>query len=92
MAIRIQPLLISDAKDLEGAFSAMVKERADALAVQPLPITNIGQGRRIAELAVKTACGQSRIRRNFSKPVACSRTDPIAWHCGPAPQRSWIGF
>jgi putative ABC transport system substrate-binding protein len=53
MAIRTQPLLISDAKDLEGAFSAMVKERADALAVQPLPITNIGQGRRIAELAVK---------------------------------------
>jgi putative tryptophan/tyrosine transport system substrate-binding protein len=53
MGIRIQLLLISDAKDLEGAFSAMVKERADALAVQPLPITNIGQGRRIAELAVK---------------------------------------
>jgi hypothetical protein len=43
MAIRIQPLLISDAKDLEGAFSAMVKERANALAVQPLLITNIGQ-------------------------------------------------
>jgi putative ABC transport system substrate-binding protein len=53
MGIRIQLLLISDAKDLEGAFSAMVKERADALAVQPLLITNIGQGRRIAELAVK---------------------------------------
>jgi putative tryptophan/tyrosine transport system substrate-binding protein len=53
MGIRIQLLLISDAKDLEGAFSAMVKERADALAVQPLLFTNIGQGRRIAELAVK---------------------------------------
>jgi putative tryptophan/tyrosine transport system substrate-binding protein len=53
MGIRIQLLLISDAKDLEGAFSAMVKERANALAVQPLLITNIGQGRRIAELAVK---------------------------------------
>ena len=53
MGIRIQPLLISDAKDLEAAFASMVKERADALAIQPLLITNIGQGRPIAELATK---------------------------------------
>ena len=53
MGIQIQPLLIGDAKNLEDAFAAMVKERAGALAIQPLLITNIGQGRRIAELAVK---------------------------------------
>jgi len=51
--IRIQPLRIGDPKELEGAFSAMVKERAGAVAIQPLLITSIGQGRRIAELAAK---------------------------------------
>jgi putative ABC transport system substrate-binding protein len=65
MGIRIQLLLISDAKDLEGAFSAMVKERANALAVQPLLITNIGQGRRIAELAVKNRLPTVADSRDF---------------------------
>ena len=53
LGIRIQPLRIEDPKELEGAFSAMVKERAGAVAIQPLLITSIGQGRRIAELAAK---------------------------------------
>jgi putative tryptophan/tyrosine transport system substrate-binding protein len=53
MAIQIQPVLIGDAKDLESAFSAVVKERAGALTIQPLLISNISLGRRIAELAVK---------------------------------------
>jgi putative ABC transport system substrate-binding protein len=51
LGIRIQPLQIGDPKELEGAFSALVKERAGAVAIQPLLITSIGQGRRIAELA-----------------------------------------
>ena len=53
LGIRIQPLRIGDPKELDGAFSAMVKERAGAVAIQPLLITSIGQGRRIAELAAK---------------------------------------
>ena len=53
LGIRIQPLRIGDPKELDGAFSAMVKERAGAVAIQPLLITSIGQGRRIAELATK---------------------------------------
>ena len=53
LGIRIQPLRIGDPKELEGAFSAMVKERAGAVAIQPLLITSIGQGRRIAELAAR---------------------------------------
>ena len=54
LGIQIQPLVIDSPEDLEGVFSAMVRERAGALAVQPLLITsNIGQGRRIAELAAK---------------------------------------
>jgi putative tryptophan/tyrosine transport system substrate-binding protein len=53
LGIRVQPLQIGDPKEIEGAFSAMVKERAGAVAIQPLLITSIGQGRRIAELASK---------------------------------------
>ena len=53
LGIRIQPLRIEDPKEIEGAFSAMSKERAGAVAIQPLLITSIGQGRRIAELAAK---------------------------------------
>jgi putative ABC transport system substrate-binding protein len=53
LGIRIQPLRIEDPKELDSAFSAMSKERAGAVAIQPLLITSIGQGRRIAELAAK---------------------------------------
>jgi putative tryptophan/tyrosine transport system substrate-binding protein len=53
LGILIQPLRIEDPKELDSAFSAMKKERAGAVAIQPLLITSIGQGRRIAELAAK---------------------------------------
>jgi putative tryptophan/tyrosine transport system substrate-binding protein len=53
LGIRVQPLRIKDPKELDGAFSAMIRERAGAVAIQPLLITSIGQGRRIAELAAK---------------------------------------
>jgi len=53
LGIRIQPIRIEDSKELEGAFTAMVKERAGAIAIQPLLITSIGQGRRIAQLAAR---------------------------------------
>ena len=53
LGLRIQPLGISDSKDLDRAFSAMRRERARAVAVQPLLINQIGQGRRIAEFAAK---------------------------------------
>ena len=53
LGLRIQPLGISDSKDLDRAFSAMRREWARALAVQPLLITRIGLGRRIAEFASK---------------------------------------
>jgi putative ABC transport system substrate-binding protein len=53
LGIRIQPLGIRDPKDVESAFSAMGRERAGAVAIQPLLITSIGQGRRIAEFATR---------------------------------------
>jgi putative ABC transport system substrate-binding protein len=51
--IRFQPLVLADVEEIENAFSAMKKERAGALIVQPLFISALGQGRRIAELAIK---------------------------------------
>ena len=50
---RFQPLVLASVDEIEGAFSAMKKERAGALIVQPLYISVLGQGPRIAELAVK---------------------------------------
>jgi putative ABC transport system substrate-binding protein len=53
LGIRIQPLGIRGPKDIEGAFSAMGRERAGAVAIQPLLITSIGQARRIADFAAR---------------------------------------
>jgi len=51
--IRFQPLVLAGVEEIEGAFSAMKKERAGALIVQPLFSAVLGQGPRVAELAVK---------------------------------------
>jgi putative tryptophan/tyrosine transport system substrate-binding protein len=51
--IRFQPLVLAAVEEIDGAFSAMKKERADALIVQPLFISALGQGPRIAALAAK---------------------------------------
>jgi putative tryptophan/tyrosine transport system substrate-binding protein len=54
LGLHIQPLIIKNADEFEGAFSAMVRERADALIIQPLFVSTLGYGQRIAELAAKT--------------------------------------
>ena len=51
--MKFQPLVITALEEIEGAFSNMTRERAGALVVQPLFITGLGQGQRIAGLAVK---------------------------------------
>jgi putative ABC transport system substrate-binding protein len=51
--IQLQSLVIASPDEIEGAFSAMVRERAGALVVQPLFVGSLGQGRRIPDLAVK---------------------------------------
>jgi len=48
IGVRIQPVVIRGAEDIDGAFEAMVKERAGAVIVQPLYAT-----KRAADLAVK---------------------------------------
>src|SRR5262245_24125210 len=51
--IQIQPLVIKGPDEFEGAFSAMVKERAGALVVQPLFVIVPEQLRRVVELATR---------------------------------------
>ena len=51
--MKLQPVIIGASEEIERAFSVMIKERAGAVIVQPLFINNLGQGRRIAELAMK---------------------------------------
>jgi putative ABC transport system substrate-binding protein len=51
--MQLQPLVLASVDEIEGAFTAMKKERAGALIVQPLFVSALGQGGRIAELAAK---------------------------------------
>jgi len=51
--IGFQPLVLNSVDEIDSAFQSMVKERAGALIVQPLFPSVLGQGSRIAALAVK---------------------------------------
>ena len=53
LGIHIQPVIVKGAEEFEDAFSAMVKERAGALVVQSILVGSSGQGRRIADLALR---------------------------------------
>jgi putative ABC transport system substrate-binding protein len=53
LKIQIKPAVIDKVEEIEATFSTMNRERAEALIVQPLFISNLGQGQRIAQLAVK---------------------------------------
>lgn len=64
--IRFQPLVLAGVEEIEGAFSAMSKERAGALIVQPLVISVLGQGPRVAELAAKNRIPYHQSRMDFS--------------------------
>jgi putative ABC transport system substrate-binding protein len=51
--MQIQPLVIGGPKEIDGAFAAMIKERAGALVVQPLFVIVAEQRQKIADLAIK---------------------------------------
>ena len=54
IGLRIRPVVIKGPEEFEVAFSAMVKERAGALVVQPLLTGSaLGQGRKVADLAAR---------------------------------------
>jgi putative tryptophan/tyrosine transport system substrate-binding protein len=51
--MKFQPVVIRGPQEFEDAFSAMARERAGALVVQPLFTAVLGQGGRIADLATR---------------------------------------
>ena len=52
LGIQVQPVVIGRVEDLESAFAAMRSAQAEALMVQPVFISVLGQAQRIADLAV----------------------------------------
>jgi putative ABC transport system substrate-binding protein len=50
--MRFQPLMLQSPREIEGAFSAITKERSGALIIQPTFIAPLGHGPRIAQLAI----------------------------------------
>jgi putative ABC transport system substrate-binding protein len=51
LGMQMQPVVIGSLEELESAFAVMHSERAEALMVQPLFMTVLGQGQKIADLA-----------------------------------------
>lgn len=51
--MRIQLLTVKGPQEFDDVFSAMVRERAGALVVQPFFIGGLGYGQQIAELAIR---------------------------------------
>ena len=51
--IRFLPVVIVSPQEMDGAFSTMTKQHAGALIIQPLFISNLGQGEKLAGLAIK---------------------------------------
>jgi putative tryptophan/tyrosine transport system substrate-binding protein len=51
--LKFQPLVLTTSDEIENAFSIMTKERVEALLIQPLFSSALGQAARIAQLAVK---------------------------------------
>ena len=52
LGMQLQTVVIGSVEEIESAFAALSRERAEALIVQPL-FMGLGQGQRIADLAVK---------------------------------------
>ncbi len=67
LGVQIQPLVAKGPEEFEGAFSAMVRERAGALIVLPLFIGNLGHGRQIADLAARNRLPTTSDLRDFAE-------------------------
>src|SRR5262249_3496930 len=52
LSMQVQPVVITSVEEIEPAFAAMRSARAEALMVQPVFIRVLGQGQRLADLAI----------------------------------------
>ncbi len=67
IGVQIQPLVVQGPDEFKGAFSAMARERAGALIVQPLFSNTLGQGPLIADLATKSRLPTISDPREFAE-------------------------
>jgi putative ABC transport system substrate-binding protein len=65
--VKFQPVVIGGPQEFEGAFSAISKERAGALIVQPLFTAVLGQGGGIADLATRNRLPSISDPRRFAE-------------------------
>ena len=66
LGIQVQPVVIGRVEELESAFAAMRRERAEALLVQPVFSRVLGQSQRIATLAVTHQLPTVSTQRDFA--------------------------
>jgi putative ABC transport system substrate-binding protein len=66
LRMQVNALVIGSPEEIEVAFSAMARERAGALVVQPLFIGNLGYGQRIADLATRNRLPTTSDSRGFA--------------------------
>jgi putative ABC transport system substrate-binding protein len=51
LGLQLQPVVLGSLEELESAFAAMHSERVEVLIVQPIFMSALGQGQRVADLA-----------------------------------------
>jgi putative ABC transport system substrate-binding protein len=66
LSIQVQPVVIGRVEEIDSAFAAMRRERAEALLVQPVFGSVLGQSQRIAALAVTHRLPTISTQREFA--------------------------
>jgi putative ABC transport system substrate-binding protein len=76
LGVQIQPVVIKGPNEFEGAFSAMVRERAGALIVQPFFVIVPEQRRRVVDLAARNRLPAISDLREFADAGALMSYGP----------------
>jgi putative ABC transport system substrate-binding protein len=79
LKIQIRPTVIGKVEEIEAAFSSMNRERAEALIVQTLFISILGQGQKITDLAVNNHLPSISDGAGFAEAGGCCSTHPISF-------------
>src|SRR6266508_588907 len=90
--VQLQYLDVLSPKDLETAFRAASKGRADAVLMLPGPVLVLQRAHLAADLAVKSRPRQFTHNRNIRKPAASCTMALTLRICSGAPRLTWIRF
>ncbi len=90
--VELQYLDVLSPKDIETAFRAASKGRADAVLMLPGPVLVLQRAHLAADLAVKSRPRQFTHKRNIRKPAASCTMALTLRICSGAPRLTWIRF